>query len=135
MFLFSLYRISNKFLLDQFLLGLGFYLAVCIQVRWSRTLFYFLVHLLSFLFLTLVYFLSINTFSSGYETDYKPGFIRNFLIIEKTSWGWAKPSSVSSLVRTRLRFTAISKMDLNFLNGPEKIEIFKKIRSSSCEKS
>ena len=48
-------------------------------------------------------------------------------IILETSWDWAKPSSVSSLVSTRLRFTASSKMDLDFPHGPQKIEILRKL--------
>ena len=34
---------------------------------------------------------------------------------------------MSSLVRTRLRFSASSKMDFNFPHGPPKIEIWKKL--------
>ena len=41
--------------------------------------------------------------------------------------GDAKPSSVSSLERAILRFSASSKMELNFPHGPQKIEIFKKL--------
>ena len=49
------------------------------------------------------------------------------MIGKQTSWGWAKPSSVSSLVSTRVRITASSKMDLNFPHGPQKNDILKKL--------
>ena len=52
-----------------------------------------------------------------------------------TSWGWAKPGSVSSLVRERLRFSASSKIDFNFPNGPQKIEILKRLDPSFHVKS
>ena len=44
-----------------------------------------------------------------------------------TSWGWAKPCSESSLVRTRIRFSASSKIYINFPHWPQKIEILKKL--------
>ena len=36
-------------------------------------------------------------------------------------------SSVSSLIRERLRFSVSKKMDFNFPHGPQKIEILKKV--------
>ena len=66
----------------------------------------------------------VNRFEPCYATSNKARILRILKIFKKTSWGLAKPSSVSSLVRTRLRFTASSKMDFTFPHGPRKIEIY-----------